>query len=59
MAKPDADGMLRVDLKWTIEGSEETKTGKVYGLHEQEVMGAKHALKRLARRGDTVTVREI
>jgi len=59
MAKRDADGMVRVDLEWTIEGRNGTKTGKLYGLHEQEVMGARHSLKLRARRGDTVTVREI
>lgn len=61
MAKRDADGMLRVDLEWTIEGSRlrGTRTGKLYGLHEQEIMGAKHAIQLLARRGDTVTIREI
>jgi len=59
MAKRDADGMVRVNLEWTIEGRNGTKTGKLYGLHEQEVMGAKRSLKLRARRGDTVTVREI
>jgi hypothetical protein len=59
MAKRDADGMTRVDLEWTIEEAKATKTGKLYGLHEQEVMGAKQAIKLRARRGDTVTVREI
>jgi hypothetical protein len=59
MAKRDADGMTRVDLEWTIEGRTATKTGKLYGLHEQEVMGAKQAIRLRARRGDTVTVREV
>lgn len=59
MAKRDADGMNRVDLEWTIEGRQGTKTGKLYELHEQEVMAAKQALKLHARRGDTVTVREL
>lgn len=58
MAKQDADGMTRVDLEWQIEGSKGTRTGKLYGLHEQEVMGAKAAIKLHARRGDTVTIRE-
>jgi hypothetical protein len=51
--------MVRVDLEWTIEGRKGTRTGKLYGLHAQEVMGAKHALKLQARRGDTITVREV
>lgn len=55
----DADGMNRVDLEWTIEGSKGTKSGKLYGLHEGEVIGAKEALKLRARRGDTITIREI
>lgn len=59
MAKRDADGMIRVDLEWTIEGRQGTRAGKLYGLHEQEVMGAKRAIKLRAKRGDTVTVREI
>lgn len=57
MAKRDADGMVRVDLEWTIEGSRKTQTGKLYGLHEQEVMGAMAAIKLRVRRGDTVTIR--
>lgn len=59
MPNRDADGMTRVDLEWTIEGCKGTKTGKLYGLHEQEVMGAKEAIKNRARRGDTVTIRDI
>lgn len=59
MPKRDADGMVRVDLEWTIEGKKGAKTGKLYGLHEQEVMAAKHAVKLRARRGDSITVREI
>lgn len=54
----DADGMTRVDLEWTIEGRQ-TTTGRLYGLHEQEVMGAKQAIRQRARRGDTVIIREI
>jgi hypothetical protein len=59
MAKRDADGMNRVDLEWTIEGRKGTRTGKLYGLHEQEVMAAKRSIKLHARRGDTITVREV
>lgn len=59
MATRDADGMLRVDLKWSIEGRKSTRTGQLYGLHAQEVMAAKAAIKLQARRGDTITVQEI
>lgn len=59
MAKLGYGGMIRVNLEWTIEGKDGVQTGKLYGLHEMEVMGAKHALKLRARRGDTITVREI
>jgi uncharacterized protein involved in tellurium resistance len=59
MAKRDADGMIRVDLEWTIEGRQGTKAGKLYGLHEQEVAQTKVSLKQRARRGDTITIREI
>ena len=59
MTKTDADGMARVDLEWTIEGRDGTKTGKLYGLHEQELAMAKAQIKRRARRGDTITTREI
>lgn len=59
MAKRGADGMLRVDLKWSIEGRKSTRTGRLYGLHEQEVVAAKAAIKLQARRGDTITVQEI
>lgn len=59
MPKRDADGMIRVDLEWTIEGRKGTRTGKLYGCHEQEALAAKQAIKRQARRGDTVIVREI
>lgn len=57
--QPDADGIVRVDLEWSIEGSKGTQTGKLYGLHPQEVLGAKQALRQRAKRGDTITVREI
>ncbi len=59
MPKPDTDGMLRCDLEWTIEGRNGTRTGKLYGLHEQEVLGARHSINLKARRGDTVTIKEI
>lgn len=59
MAQRDEDGMIRVDLEWTIEGRTGTKTGRLVGLHEMEVQGAKHALRLRARRGDTITVRTI
>lgn len=59
MAKRDADGMIRVDLEWTIEGRNGTRTGKLYGLHEEELANAKHGIKRAARRGDSVTIRQV
>jgi hypothetical protein len=59
MATVDADGMTRVDLEWTIESGRHTRSGKLYELHEQEIASAQHSIKRLARRGDTVTVRLI
>jgi hypothetical protein len=59
MANRDEDGMTRVDLNWTIEGSKGTRQGTLYGLHEQEVAAARQQIKAQARRGDTVTVREI
>jgi hypothetical protein len=58
MGMRDADGMVRVNLEWTIEGSKGTKTGKLYELHENEVAAAKQALKGRARRGDTITTKE-
>ena len=59
MAKQDADGMTRVDLEWTIEGRKGTTSGKLYGLHEQEVAGAEQAIKLRARRGDTIGIKRI
>lgn len=59
MAAKDADGMTRVDLEWEIEGRNGTQSGKLYELHEQEVIGAKQAIKLRARRGDTITIRLI
>jgi hypothetical protein len=59
MWKPDADGTLRTDLEWTIEGRNGTQTGKLYELHEGEVQGAMASIKGRARRGDTITIREI
>lgn len=53
----DADGLTRVNLEWTIEGRDETRTGRLYELHEQEVHTAKQTIKSRARRGDTVTIR--
>jgi hypothetical protein len=59
MASTDTDGMTRVDLEWTIEGRKGIRTGQLYGLHFAEVLGAKAAIKGRAKRGDTVTIREI
>jgi len=59
MAKLDADGMIRTDIEWTIEGAKGTRTGKLYGLHEQERINAETAIKAHAKRGDTITIREI
>lgn len=55
MAHADADGMVRINLKWKIEGAKRTRTGKLFGLHEQEVAAAIDSLKLTARRGDTLT----
>lgn len=59
MAK-DADGMKRVNLEWTIEGKKihGTRTGKMYGLHFAERMSAEQTIRKMARRGDTVTIKE-
>ncbi len=57
--KPDADGMMRADLEWSIEGKNGVRSGKLYGLHEQEMDNAKASVKRQARRGDTITLREV
>lgn len=55
----DADGFQRVDLIWTIEGKSGTKSGRLYELHEQEEANAREGIKRLARRGDTVTIQAV
>lgn len=55
----DADGMERHDMEWSIEGKKGTRQGKLYGMHEQELANAKAAVKRHARRGDTVTMKVI
>jgi hypothetical protein len=57
--KRDADGLERVDLEWSIEGRNGTRRGKMHELHAQEVVNAKRSIKDAARRGDTVTIREI
>lgn len=54
----DVDGMPRVNIEWSIEGKTSTKTGKLYGLHSEELANAKLAIARRARRGDTINVRE-
>ena len=51
----DADGMTRVNLIWTIEGAKRTRSGKLYELHYQERANAEASVRRLARKGDTVT----
>ena len=51
--------MVRVDIEWSIEGRKGTKSGKLYGLHPQEVMGAEQALRLRTRRGDTVQIKKI
>lgn len=54
----DADGMLRADMEWTIEGrGGVVASGKLYGLHAGELEEAKRAIKLRARRGDTITTR--
>lgn len=53
----DADGLDRADLTWTIEGRKGTRTGNLYGLHEQELAEAERVIRSQARRGDTVTIR--
>jgi hypothetical protein len=57
--KRDADGMERIDIEWSIEGRKGTTSGKLHELHAQEVANAKESIRALARRGDTVTIREI
>jgi hypothetical protein len=51
--------MTRTNIEWSIEGRKGTRSGKLYQLHEMELMGAKESIKRLARRGDTVTIKEV
>lgn len=56
----DADGVERVNLEWSIEGKDgKVKSGTLYELHEGEVATSKAAIKRQARRGDTVTITAI
>jgi hypothetical protein len=55
----DADGFQRVDLIWTIEGATKTRGGRLYELHEQEEANARADIKRMARKGDTVTIQAV
>jgi hypothetical protein len=55
--KRDADGMERYDMTWTVEGRKSTSSGRLYEMHEAELENAKAAVRRLARRGDTVTMK--
>lgn len=57
MVKRDANGMTRYDMEWKVEGKGKVRSGRLYGLHDQEVLGARHAISLKVRRGDTVTVR--
>lgn len=53
----DEDGLTRVNLTWKIEGRRgQVRSGEYFELHEQEVASAKAAIRRAARRGDTVTI---
>lgn len=56
----DADGLVRVNLEWTIEGSKArgNRTGKLYELHAGERGQAEATIRQMARRGDTVTIEE-
>lgn len=56
MTMSEADQMIRVNVEWSIEGRSGTQTGKLYDLHEQEVMGVRVALRQRAKRGDTVSI---
>lgn len=53
----DADGLDRMELTWEIEGRTGVRTGKLGFMHEGELEEAKRAIKRQARRGDTVTIK--
>lgn len=55
----DADGMERWNIEWSIEGKTDTRKGTLYELHEQELANAKHDLRRLVRRGETLTIKVI
>lgn len=55
--KRDADGLERYDMDWSIEGANGTRSGKLYEMHEAELENAKRNVKRLAYRGDTVTIK--
>jgi hypothetical protein len=57
--KLDADGMERYDMEITREGVNGAKVTKLYGLHEQEVAGARHAAQLRNRRGEAVTIKVI
>lgn len=48
--------MERIDIEWEIDGKKGMRSGKLYGLHEGEVMAAIEAINRMTRKGDTVTV---
>lgn len=56
----DSDGLVRVNLEWTIEGTKArgTRTGKIYGAHAGERGQAEATIRQMARRGDTVTIKE-
>ncbi|BEL07805.1 hypothetical protein Q0Z83_059960 [Actinoplanes sichuanensis] len=57
VATMDSDGVTRWDVEWEIQGRKGTRSGKLHELHEQEVAGARHAIRLHARRGDTVNIR--
>jgi hypothetical protein len=61
IASVDVDTSLsrldRWSLNWKIEGRAGTRSGKLEGLHEGELEEAKRAIKRQARRGDTINIR--
>jgi hypothetical protein len=53
----DKDGLERYDMEWTIEGKDETRSGRLYEMHEAELEHATRGLRRLTRRGETLTMK--
>lgn len=53
----DTDGLARYEMSWEIEGAQGNRKGYLHELHEGELENARADVRRMAKRGNTVTIK--